>query len=132
MPEILFRRPPNFEAIHKVFPMADGLGVIFAYAPYIFVPSGNSLPPELIAHEQVHIDRQTAMGVDAWWQRYLVDVEFRYLEELLAHRAEYQKLCELEPVRQRRRANLTHVAKSEPDARCEEAGGAAVREDDQC
>lgn len=111
MPKIIVSRPPNYADIREVFPMAANEGVIFAYAPNIYVPSGASLPPELIAHESVHIQRQLAIGVELWWEKYLTDLPFRYEEELLAHRAEYQALCELQPNRQGRRSNLKHVAK---------------------
>lgn len=109
--KIINSYPPNIQQILEVFPLANGGGVIFAYAPDIYVPSGNDLPPELLAHEAVHIERQLVIGVDNWWAQYLIDPEFRYHEELLAHRAEYQKLCELIPNRQGRRSKLKHVAK---------------------
>jgi hypothetical protein len=98
---IIVDRPPNFEQIKAAFPKADGPGVMFAYDGNIYNPSGNVIPPALIAHEQVHLDRQKAMGprplsttqysgADLWWERYLEDSEFRYNEELLAHAAEFK------------------------------------------
>lgn len=102
-------RPPNFSAIAAKFPLAYGQGVIFAYAPYIYSPHTLVLPVSLIAHENVHIERQKAIGVELWWQRYIDDVEFRFEEELLAHRAEYISLKELAPSRQGRRAALKIV-----------------------
>jgi hypothetical protein len=49
----------------------------------------------------VHIERQNKMGLDAWWDKYLADVEFRYIEELVAHQAEYATYCKrhLNPVK---------------------------------
>lgn len=47
------------------------------------------LTPALIKHEKVHLQRQNEVGADAWWEKYLVDHDFRYAEEVLAHRAEY-------------------------------------------
>jgi hypothetical protein len=85
-------RPPNFEAIRAVFPGACGEGVVFAYGNTIYNPSGLKLPPELVAHEIVHCERQLAMGVEAWWDRYLVDGQFRFEEELLAHIAEFKSI----------------------------------------
>lgn len=83
-------RPPNFADIVTVFPMARSPTIIFSYAPDIYVPSGNQLPDYLMEHEKVHVDRQKKMGVEDWWQRYLANVSFRFEEELVAHRREYQ------------------------------------------
>lgn len=109
--EILQQRPPNFSEIIKVFRQAGSPGVIFAYAPNIYAPSDPKVPPDLVAHEQVHIDRQQAIGVENWWARYLADPEFRYHEELLAHRAEYRFLIANCANRNTRRMALKHVAK---------------------
>lgn len=90
--QVIKGRPKNYADILKVFPMASNPGVIFAYAPDIYCPSGKPVPESLLVHEAVHIERQTTMGVEAWWDRYLTDLQFRYIEELLAHRAEYDNL----------------------------------------
>lgn len=105
-------RPPNFAAILKVFPKASMPGVIFAYNDAIYVPSGNDLPLELIAHEMVHLARQKEHigGAEGWWDDYLVSVNFRFMEELLAHRAEYQSLIARAMNRKARKMALLHVA----------------------
>lgn len=103
--------PPNFSDIVAVFPMARGNNVIFAYAPNIYTPSGIPLTHELIVHEQTHIDRQLTMGVKAWWDKYLSDKDFRWVEELLAHRAEYRELCSVLSVQAKRDKALKHVAR---------------------
>jgi len=98
---IIVDRPPNFEQIRAAFPNAEKPGVMFAYDGKIYNPSGIVVPPALVAHEEVHLKRQKALGSDAgsttqwsgpdlWWQQYLEDSEFRYHEELLAHVAEFQ------------------------------------------
>jgi hypothetical protein len=98
---IVIDRPPNFAQILAAFPNADKPGVMFAYNGAIYNPSSVVIPPALLAHEQVHLDRQKALdppkksttkwfGADLWWQRYIDDSEFRYNEELLAHAAEYR------------------------------------------
>lgn len=112
--KIIHSRPPNFDIIRKAFPLANRWGIIFAYGDTIYVPSGNELPPELIAHEEVHGERQLKMGVDAWWDEYIKSVSFRYEEELLAHRAEYAKICEIGS-RQVRRSSLKVIAKKLSD-----------------
>jgi hypothetical protein len=90
---IKIERPPNFEAILAAFPDADKPGVIFAYGHDIYSPSGLSITPALLAHENVHQERQLARGkehgTEAWWADYIAFAEFRYREELLAHVAEF-------------------------------------------
>ena len=90
VPKFKSSRPPNFAQIVAVFPMARAPTVIFAYAPNIYVPSGKEIPPALVAHETVHIERQQKIGVELWWEKYLADPQFRFDEELLAHRAEFR------------------------------------------
>jgi hypothetical protein len=98
---IIVGHPPIFDRILKAFPNADKPGVLFAFDGCVYNPSGIVVPPALVAHEEVHLKRQKALGPDAgsttqwsgpdlWWQRYLEDSEFRYNEELLAHVAEFQ------------------------------------------
>ena len=89
---IIHDRPPNFELIRAAFPKAEGDSVIFAYDGNIYNPSGKIIPPALIAHEEVHLRRQhqPGAGPDFWWKRYIEDSEFRYIEELHAHVAEFK------------------------------------------
>lgn len=86
--------PPNYEAIIAVCPTAATPGVIFAYAPLVYMPGATRLgvkvlSRELDAHERVHIERQ-GNDPEAWWKRYLAEPAFRFEEELLAHQAEYE------------------------------------------
>lgn len=110
--KIIHERPPNFEAIHAVFPGASGEGVIFAYGDTIYNPSGQALPQSLLDHERVHCERQLEIGVDRWWNTYLFDGEFRYNEELLAHQAEWQAVQRDGSLsRPQRRDQLKQIAK---------------------
>lgn len=110
-PEIIYGQfPPNFDFIRAHFPMA-GKRTVFAMGDKIYVPSGIKLSPAIYAHELVHCDRQLKLGVETWWQKYVEDVNFRYWEELLAHRTEYRKLIENNPGRPMRRAHLAETAK---------------------
>jgi len=79
---IIVARPPNFEDIVKVFPLAERASTIFAYDETIYVSEGVILSP-------AHLMRQREIGVEPWWDTYLKDEDFRYKEELLAHKAEY-------------------------------------------
>jgi len=89
------------DQIKAAFPKSENPGVLFAYSDNIYNPSGIVVPPALIAHEGVHLERQKQMGphlgattqwsgAELWWQKYLEDSEFRYYEELLAHAAEFK------------------------------------------
>lgn len=104
-------RPPNFDRILTVLPGAEHPGVIFAYAPDIYVPSGIPLPPELVAHEEVHIKQQVDVGgPEAWWDRYLVDPKFRLEQEVPAHVAEYRHIIKDVSDREVRSRKLHRVA----------------------
>jgi hypothetical protein len=86
---IKIERPPNFEQILAAFPDADKPGVIFAFGEDVFAPSGDNIPIALLKHENVHQERQRQMAPEKWWDLYIADPEFRYLEELAAHVAEF-------------------------------------------
>lgn len=87
---VVFDYPPNIDAIREVFPLTGS--EIFAWGDTIFNPSGDKIPSWLIAHEQVH-ERQQAGDPQAWWDRYLVDKQWRFEQELEAHRVEYNTFC---------------------------------------
>ena len=106
--------PPNYADIIKVFRLVvDKKSVVFAYGDTIFNPFYVQVPPEIVIHEQVHCLRQAEYegGPAAWWDRYLHDRQFRLLEELLAHRAEYKALMEAVPNRKMRKGCLAYMAK---------------------
>lgn len=112
--QIIQDYPPNIDRIAEVFANAKNMqGVIFAYGEAIYNPSGEDLPQEILAHEMVHCIRQLEHpeGVDGWWQQYLTDPEFCYIEEMLAHKAEYASIIERHPSRLMRRKALKHVGK---------------------
>lgn len=101
--------PPNFKDIVKVFPRAADNGVLFCWNDIIFNPSGHHIAPSIVVHEQVHSKRQDGKPQD-WWDKYLVDGEFRLKEELLAHTMEFLIASEGKG-RHDRRGNLVVVAK---------------------
>lgn len=95
MMSIILSRPPNFAAIVAVFPDAEKAGIIFSYGRDIYNPSNAHISNALLAHEEVHGRRQTDSRpkIHAWWDRYLIDAEFRLSEELPAHQAEFRAAC---------------------------------------
>ncbi len=87
---ILKAFPPNFAEIVKAFPWVKGQqGVLYSWGDHIYNPQGVEIPPELLAHEAVHGERQ-GEHVGNWWACYLEDPHFRLMEEILAHRAEWR------------------------------------------
>lgn len=110
--KIEYTRPPNFEKIVQVLPEAGGKGVIFCYGDTIYNPFGGAIPEQILAHETVHSERQglTVDAVEAWWDRYLADVQFRLDEEIPAHIMEYKVYSELVRDRERRARYMHRLA----------------------
>lgn len=81
-------RPPNWEAIARAIPASTKLGTLFTYGNVIYVTDGKPIPRSIVAHETVHVRQQELIGRDEWWDRYLKDREFRFGQELEAHRVE--------------------------------------------
>ena len=77
---------PNIEAIRAKFPLEGN--EIFTYGNTIYTPG--RLTKSLLAHERVHVRQQLRMGVEFWWQQYLVSAPFRLTQELEAHQVEWQ------------------------------------------
>lgn len=61
--------PPLIDEIDAAFKVR-GRSILFAWGDIIFNPAGAAVPPELVAHERVHGDRQLglAANVDALGQ----------------------------------------------------------------
>ena len=91
-PTISKEFPPNIDDIREAFPLTGN--EIFAYDNVIYHPGPGHLTAPLIAHECVHFAQQ---GDDpaGWWARYLEDAEFRYDQELEAHREELRVFVKL-------------------------------------
>lgn len=110
--EIVFSRPPAeiFEACDKAFGIRGRRGVIFTVGPHLYNPDRIYIDPPLLAHEQVHSDRQLASGnVELWWREYLESPDFRFHEELVAHQREWEVIQKTVPSRQQRRQCLGFI-----------------------
>lgn len=110
--KILPTKPPNYDKIVAAMPEAAEVGVIFCYGDTIYNPSGGTIPPWIEAHEEIHSARQglSVEEVEAWWDKYLADKQFRFDEELPAHKAEYTAFCGLVKDRERRDRMLRRIA----------------------
>lgn len=105
--------PPNYAALCAAFPaIVNNPDVIFAYGDFIYNPSGRFMPPEKIAHEEVHGEQQREVGVEWWWDMYIKDKDFRLQEEIPAHHADYKEYCRQVKGREMHFQYLTHLATS--------------------
>lgn len=106
--KIVHAWPPNIEEIAAAIPQAKTTrGVVFAYAPNVYMPHGGDMSQWLRIHEAEHIKRQYH-DPRTWWTRYCLDMQFRFDEELAAHQAEYRHF-DGEP-RPKRRFYLRQIA----------------------
>lgn len=80
--------PPVYDRCRAVFGLTVDWdkNVIFTYGDTVH--SKRDLPDDLIVHEAVHVRQQTAMGPEAWWDKYLVDPAFRLSQEVEAYSAQ--------------------------------------------
>lgn len=100
--------PPNILDIKSIFPITGK--EIFSWGDKIYNPSGVKISLELRAHEEVH-SRQQGDDVQSWWDQYLIDDEFRFEQELLAHQVEFAVYSRHQPNRNLRRIYLRETAK---------------------
>ena len=84
-------RPPVMDKLEKAFGVKWGGDVCVAYNDTIY--HSKPLHPSVIVHENVHLKRQ-GKDSDAWYESYIRDNKFRFGEELLAYRMQYQYLKE--------------------------------------
>jgi len=107
---IIVAWPPNIKEIKKVFDLT-GMNPIFAFGDVIFNPGGREIDEPLAFHETTHSIQQENYGsVGSWWERYLVDKDFRLEQEIPAYRNQYARYCELVKDRNRRIKYLYSLA----------------------
>lgn len=80
--------PPNIAKIKLVLPLHPG--IVFAYGDTLYNPDNGPVDIALMAHEKTH---QVQQGADpeAWWDRYIVDMNFRASQEIEAYQNQYKK-----------------------------------------
>lgn len=110
MMKVVFERPPMFDEINAKFKVA-GKPILFSCGDVIYNPLRATIPPQLMAHEAMHGERQINLGVEKWWRAYIDIPSFRLEEEILAHQVEYRSLMRAGGNRQARRRYLKEVAK---------------------
>lgn len=100
--------PPIYAEIVRAFNVR-GKPVVFCYGDVLYNPSRIKIPPELIAHETVHMLRQ-GDDPDSWWADYIIDPAFRLAEELPAHIAEFAAVRRATDARSVQQAALHRIA----------------------
>lgn len=98
LPEYVKQRPVLFDYLPEFLRPA------FTIYPNIYLPpevyqdllGDNPLPASraTLAHEQVHWERQRALGIPRYGARYLLARQFRYNEELAAIKPQMQLLSD--------------------------------------
>ena len=108
--EVVLDFPPLYDEIAAVFRIHERRDVVFSFGRRLYNPHQVTIPADIVAHEAIHGARQ-GIGAEVidWWKRYMEDQPFRLVEEVYAHRAEYQWLIE-HCARRRRRRALKQVA----------------------
>ncbi|MCH8135387.1 MAG: hypothetical protein IIB77_05340 [Proteobacteria bacterium] len=83
--------PPLYDEIAVAFGLKVRDPIIFSWGDRLYNPTRMEIPPELIAHEAVHAERQGGgQEIIDWWVHYIDSRAFRLAEEIPAHCAEYQ------------------------------------------
>ena len=98
---VVVAKPPVYEQCIRAFGREniEGRAILWAWGDRIYNPMDVDIPRELLAHEAVHGVRQgnNEGSIRHWWLQYLEDAAFRYEEERLAHRAEWQSIRKWNP-----------------------------------
>lgn len=110
---IVFAYPPIIDEIASVFPACRRQPTLFCWGETLFNPGHITVDDSLMAHEIVHRDQcRDIGGPENWWAEYLTSADFRFAQELPAHRAEYRSVCErLGMTRNLRRIHLRNIAR---------------------
>ena len=105
--------PPNHSAIVDALHPAGNF--IFTYGHTIYSPTTDQLEEDIIEHEREHEQQQTRIdekfGPRKWWDRYLIDGNFRFNQELEAYRRQWDYIEHYEPDRNKRHAKVVEMAK---------------------
>lgn len=106
-------KPPIYDEANKLFKLEENkMAAIFTYGDTIHNPFGCALTPELIRHEETHMEQQDGHPEVAaiWWKRYLQDPQFRLDQEAEAYGMQYKMLCQSVKDRNARARYLYQIA----------------------
>ncbi len=108
--KITNQKPDIYERLHEVFGVEWDNGLIIANKTGIHCKF--ELPPEKIAHEATHLRQQENVDIDEWWNRYILDKDFRLEMEIEACREEVNYIQAAYRDRNRRARMIHQVAVS--------------------
>jgi len=99
--------PPNYKLLKKVFALHKG--IVFTYGNTIYNPDNGPIDGPLITHEETH-SKQQGNNPEKWWLRYIVDADFRFVQELEAYQNQYKHFCKIKKDRNTRNRFLNLIA----------------------
>lgn len=80
--------PPNYEKIVAYLGDVSAHKPVFCYGKSIYNPFGRKMGSDIEIHEATHA-RQQGDNPDAWWDKYLIDADFRLAQEIEAYGEQY-------------------------------------------
>lgn len=95
--QVLNTFPPIYDEANKLFKLEENhICAVFTYGDVLHNPFNVELDPELVRHEETHMEQQEAHPEVAamWWKRYLQDQDFRIDQECEAYGAQYKLFCQ--------------------------------------
>ena len=66
--------------------------VVYTWGDTIHNPSGATVGPDIVAHEEVHEQQQNG-DPSGWWHKYMGNIYFRLAEEARAYQVQYRTYC---------------------------------------
>lgn len=111
--KVSYEQPPVWDQANKLFKLEElKIGAVFTYGDTIYNPSSIALTPELIRHEETHMEQQQANSdvAKAWWKRYIQDPQFRLEQEAEAYAAQYKLFCQIHKDRNKQARYLYQIA----------------------
>lgn len=110
MIEIVIGYPPNYDKIAARFDIASK-PVVFSYDGKLYNPLAGNVAMHLMKHEMVHAEQQIKIGgSELWWNKYLVDKDFRFNQEVEAYGVQYKYFCSLKSDQFKQRVFLNKIA----------------------
>lgn len=80
------KKPAIYEKCKERFGVEWDKGIIITFGDTVYCKF--PLLPDKEAHEMVHVQQQSKMDKDLWWDKYLNDPTFRLSQEVEAYQAE--------------------------------------------
>lgn len=74
--------PLNYALLQATFPLRETN--LYPWGDTLYNPSGVEIPDDIMVHEEVHVTQQ-GDNPELWWNRYIIDKDFRLEQELEAY-----------------------------------------------